>query len=509
MPESNSAHQKLHRAVRGAMMADAVLSRTLTSDAGWSRIQASWMSAKQNGKATPWDGLPGFLQASPNWGQVDIYLSAGPAERDAAGHIIRSCTRDSVVNCSLWRIRWDFAARWFTEIELVRAAQEKVSDTWCTGGVGYFMPAVSPSGRGVAYVAACYENQAGLDYHARSVIEVQDHDPWTFVRGVAGGSDSYTRPTYPNWYDDTTLLFERTGDGSSNKDWRHTLWQASSWPDFTSLTATAGPGSGNQDEESYADPNTTADSIDRPGMGQRVVTFGGAQTTLPHGGFYTQRVPRTSTRYGGDVEEAVLPADWATPAQSAECHHPAWNVSGDEILCTRYQSPEIITGGDSDQDARRLWVLSWDGTSWGNAQPLVGLLTRIGFNETSKDPFQLLVNNVFPPRTGPIGSDAVCADYVWKFGEWCGSNRYVVATLYCTNDAFPPPVGEGDDAQGVDVEVLSSRVMLIDLMNDDDAGMGTPDAYVDLVSFLEYIEGAVPGSWHGWFATCTPVETWP
>lgn len=192
------------------------------------------------------------------WGQVDIYLSAGPVERNGE-EIVRSCTSGNVVNCTLWRIRWDFALRRPISIEKVREAQSAVSDTWCTGGVGYFMPAVSPSGRGLAYVAACFETIGASLHHVRSGIDV------------------------------------------------------------------------------------------------------------------------------------------------------------------------------------------------------------------------------------------------WKFGEWCGWARYVVVTMYCTDDRV-----DADDPE--DLRVLSSRVMLIDLGKDDAVGTGNADAYIDLTSFLEAHEDATLGSWHGWFATCGPVE---
>lgn len=171
-----------------------------------------------------------------------------------------------------------------------------------------------------------------------------------------------------------------------------------------------------------------------------------------------------------------------------------------QILCTRYQLPEAILGGDSDQDARRLWVLSWNGTAWDDARPLVGMLTREGFNQSSRDAFQVDETGAFPVRAPLLPWRRQCRDYVWKFGEWCGWDRFVVVTMYCTDDSQAP------DTNLVDIATLASRVMLLDLWADDADGTGNPDAYTDLVSVLEWIHGAEPGSWAGWFATCGRVE---
>lgn len=187
--------------------------------------------------------------------------------------------------------------------------------------------------------------------------------------------------------------------------------------------------------------------------------------------------------------------------------HPAWSPSGEKILCTRYQDAEEVIAnhlvvppiGTVTYGLRRLFVFEWDGSGWvpsgadaeGVAGALVEVLVDAAFDRISVDSSGVALG-LFPPRADDDPSGAGCATYVWKFAEWCASERFVVSTVYCT-----------DNAQAGDV-ALHSRVVLIDTLTS-----GAADGYTDLISVIEDATGVSRGTYSGAFAACATVPDDP
>ena len=191
-----------------------------------------------------------------------------------------------------------------------------------------------------------------------------------------------------------------------------------------------------------------------------------------------------------------------------ECHHPAWSPDGTRILCTRYQAAEHIIGDTQtvgvtvNYDVRRLYQFEWDGTRWVRYRgttflapapgAMVEALTGSEFNLITRDTGGTTLG-LFPPRTDDGKLAEGCGAYVWKFAEWCASSRYLVATVYCTDNS--------SSEEGIP---LNSRVVLIDTEN-----TGSHLGYTDLVTIIEYWLDAggttYLGTYSGVFSTCTPV----
>ena len=68
----------------------------------------------------------------------------------------------------------------------------------------------------------------------------------------------------------------------------------------------------------------------------------------------------------------------------------------------------------------------------------------------------------------------------YKFGHWCGSDRYVVATVFAQASERDP--------------VLQSRVLLFDTR--------APQEMWDLTDVIEALEGVPRGTWRAMFSAC-------
>jgi hypothetical protein len=177
--------------------------------------------------------------------------------------------------------------------------------------------------------------------------------------------------------------------------------------------------------------------------------------------------------FGAEVETFDL--DFATDG-GEECHHPAWNISGDRILCHRHEPRERFGDIQNRQFLRMLYLFAYDAF-------------RGGWSSPTRQP-----QRVFEPRPParmeaqfPQFESSRCNDYFYKYGEWCGTDDHVLVTVYC-KDVY--------DA------VVSSRVMVIDTSTD-------PPTYRDVTAAIEDYE-RVPrdeqGTWRGLFGTCGPVH---
>lgn len=427
---------------------------------------------------------------------VDIYLSAGPHDNYGFPMPVnyRSCNQDDTANCTLYRVRWDHQTN--TGVVTVVERATSVSIGAATLDVGYVQPAVSPDGRWLLYIAVA-TLQDGSGRHAISSSIVLNRPKGgahaTLYTRAAGAN----QPQYPAWLGDYVpdptsiwdtssgvpyLWNSATGAGAFDTA---TVWKHFDMGFLNLDLPVLGPGglSTATQQTSFEDGNVHQNVADRGGPG--LVTFGGAISPPTP----TEHIPQVSDLDGGNLVQVDIAS--STPALT-ECHHPAFNKSGDAILCTGQEPAEdfgILDSG-SLQHRRRLHSFSWNGAAWADGAPLVGALSAADFESIATDKAGNVLPGVFPEQALP-GSLDKCRNYVWKFAEYCGSDRYVVATVYCTDSSDSPQYRQ----------IRNSRVVLIDLDADDDI-VGTPAAYHDLTGWIEDFESAQAGTFNAVFSTC-------
>lgn len=186
------------------------------------------------------------------------------------------------------------------------------------------------------------------------------------------------------------------------------------------------------------------------------------------------------------------------------CHHPAWSPEGGQVMCTNLDDPEreeriSIDGFHHNLEFRFTPTCSAGAITWGNA---VRAFPPI-------DPTSLATAfTAFAGKYGFTDDDKGKIGFVYKYGEFCGSEDLFVVTLFVQ-----------DESAGVDVDgkqmllILASRVLLYDAI---------VKRWWDLTSLAEGVDGADPGTYHGVYQTCGPVqreqgfllthydvETWP
>lgn len=255
----------------------------------------------------------------------------------------------------------------------------------------------------------------------------------------------------PNWFTNQILLYAKNTTAGSTV--------------YAAPTSGTGPvallgvdGAYGRSGVSHQDPATHRNPA-YAGLGPRIVSFGNDPVST--------LMPRVTT-LTGDYEEAFETGD----SRFTQCHHPAWNVEGTEILCMRNQIPEC-----EDDDCgtkpylKALYRFLWNGVSWTNPEHLFEPLTRADLESDFSD--------VFPPIP-----DAPGYGYSYKYAEWCGSDAFVLLTLY---------------SQDFLLNVISSRVMIVRID-------GEVPHYWDVTAVIERANGVEPGAWHGIFGTCSGIH---
>ena len=388
---------------------------------------------------------------------VDIYLSAGPNDGAGGAHDA-SCKSKNDANCALDRVRWNLAAG--EDAEVTRVSSFGGSRD-CAGGLGDVQPALSPDQTKLAWVRHCHD---GGGTHRESDLLVEEAGS---IGSVATGTAEEDRPHFPNWYTNDILLYHtKSGDDHG------TLWATtSSTPPFAPYRL-LGQGGLYENDTSFKDANTHPNPEHSAGLPPRIVTFGGAfksASGLP------EQTPRV-TNFLGSFEEA-LDLTGEGDETFTECHHPAWNVSGTEILCMRNREPEHPDGRRQPW-LKALYKFSWDerSSTWRNR----GLL----FVACSLD----ALKSTFPAFFSTVN----VAGVTYKYAEWCGSDKHVLATVYLSDD---------------DENVLMSRVMLIDISTPK-----TP-TYRDISSVVERMGpdsgGGSRTNWHAIYGTCSVAHPGP
>lgn len=396
---------------------------------------------------------------------VDVYLSVSASTDTAAGSY-PACNQDHFTDCDLYRVRMNLVTGRATEVERVVAQ---------SGGWGNIQPALSPSGRRLAYLRRS---------ESKSALEAWDLETGATTQVVYGekvdGVNS--RPQFPNWYDENTLLFH-SGEQDDCTLYKSQIDDAHDLH-FGAAEALLGPRSDVSTTTSFADASTRRDAKDvgtshsiSPRRDPSVATFGSNPTS---DGFETPRVhalaPASPTATAVRTQEFDLGENMEGNGINT-CHHPAWNPSGNRILCTS-QNPSEAYNNPKDNYLRFLYSYSETNGTWSDPNPVFIPFTP----EELEDQF----GPVFPRNGTPH-----CEIYTYKFAEWCASDDYIVATLFCSTQ------DENSGASASNDIIISSRVMLIRRF---------PVRYTDITGIVEASRGLSSGQTHGVYSTCKRVE---
>lgn len=404
----------------------------------WAGLDPSVQPAMLGPEVSSAVPLAGTSKQASSPKTVDIYLSAGEHRPDPETSY-ESCDSSHQGTCNLYRVRWNL--RVGVAVSVTRLVE-------ASGGRGWVQPAVSPGGRRLAYIGRTFN--PGDRYPIDGELFVGNPLRGTPV-SVDSGTGSPDRPQFPNWYTNDDVLYHKTDTSEVS-----TLWLAKL--SSGSRTALLGPGGTYATSGSYQDANTAPDGV-------RIATFG----ELSDG----NARPQTNEYDGGDYQETpTFGAEYGSGATIRSCHHPAWNWSGDRILCTNQSDFEELNDGS---EQRLLYAYQWDGSAW------------------------VADGAVFepPPEADlaaflPKGSDTgTFARYTYKYAEWCVSDDYVIATLFADN-------GESSE----EFSVVSSRVVVIKVGRSTRAVLGM----WDITDAVEYAEGYSEGELRSVFATCAATR---
>ena len=316
--------------------------------------------------------LPDMME--DGWLKVDIFVSAG--ESNSTGTCYPGGDPDlGDRNCSLYRIRMGLKYASVIEVEEVMSPIQDDS-----GQLGIVQAALSPDGDRLAFLAKNNQKTRleGFNLNSRCKTTLVEE------------SDTKLRPQFPNWYSQGLLLYH------AGEPQERTLYSMQITGDpmvGTGPWGLLGPAGLRDDDWSFADVNTARD-----GSG-KVVTFGASK------GGNDPLKPMVYTVLGLNKEYFELGQKSDGNGSVNECHHPAWNPSGDTISCSEQESVEEING----IRYRFLYDYQFDGTNWVQKGLSVDVSNR---------PF----------------TDAGCTLYTYKYAEWCGSDNYMVATFYCENE---------------------------------------------------------------------------
>ena len=368
----------------------------------------------------------GTLPRAPMRG-ARVYLSVGEHRRED-----ETCDESNQGSCGLYELEVDL-----NPVRVVSVRPVVIPSAGCTGAI---QPALSPSGMRVAYVEKVFDSSGEPVEATLRVIRRDGTRPVD----IDAGSSGPDFPQFPNFYGRGDLLFHK-----STKEIPGDLWRAvAPWP-----TTSPAQQLGRWTDFSWKDVNAhPAPEYGGAVQPAKIVTFGGEDGA---------QVPIVSTIYGGDVEEFVL-GENASGRLIEECHHPAWNATGDRILCTAHAPASARSETDGTQ-AQGLYEYEHAAGQW----------QRVGINPLFVPP-----GNTELAAALPAFASVDCHTLTYKFAEWCGGDRYVLFTLFCTT------------ADGV---VTASRVVLGDSL--------TGDMY-DLSEAVENSAFGTSGQARAVFGTC-------
>ena len=390
---------------------------------------------------------------------VDIFMSAGKYEKMDYGDEndgYRSChPTNNIGNCSIYRVRWGLEKGQLISVEKVKG----------NSLFGYTQPALSPDGTLLAYK---YTRYIATSSDSRALNGVKDSGI-EILHLLSGESEKivqkYPRMPFhfPNWYDDDTLLYHESREDSPMGDLK-TLYSVSVLFDEGNETFDIGRAVRlNNRVYNYSDANTEK-CVDNNNCQRRVVAHGkepGEVNATPKvfvmGGV---REPESfEVAFDGDN----LP----------DCHHASWNISGDRIQCSgqgfnsEFNLPEGFDGmphklifGYRWHDVEKQWVRDNSSNNSHGAlfEPKTPEMLSQFFSpgKTQRSLFPIK-SFVFPFAYSE--SEKKCDIIVYKYAEWCGTDDYIVVTVYCSSFES----NSRDHSDNVSDDVLVSRIIVVHL----------------------------------------------
>lgn len=437
---------------------------------------------------------PALLGAAPNL-DVDLFVATTLPDDDSTLSGSGKCNMDEETGCNLVRLRLrDFGFG-------VAAVSFDVIQRMDRFG-GRSWPAMSPDGLHLAYTRKGKAPSSTEDTR----LYVRNLDSWGLVRVATGDGDppepGLGRPKFPSWYGPNFLLWSASQNGGGHESPSYANWAMfGAAIGGAPLQATVplwlmGPetnhpyrsGIGTSPiRTNFADPDvyqpSSASLFNLSDM--RVATHGSrtaraGETRLPK--------PRvgpavTTSKTGvvpteefelGDGAKNVGAGLWTdgTGRPIQECHHPAWNVSGDEIVCHAHL-PDVPFAEDVSAEGPSVklnYVYSRSAGGWGSPQ--------LPFDPGTPGSLEAALGVAMPA--------ADCRTYSYKQAQFCGSDGFMVLTLFCKGD---PPLGRTDG------EIVHSRILIV---------RRRPLRLWDVTGWIEHLHGVPRGTLTSQVGTCGP-----
>ena len=325
---------------------------------------------------------------------VDIYFSAG--QSDDEGYSCKmGAGGESNRRCKIYRLTGSLRNMEAASVKMVVDTDEDDDGR----PIGAIQAAVSPSGDRLAFI------QDGPSINRLRVMDLASGR----CTGVVEDSSGDTGPAFPNWYQDEVLLYHAGLPDSDDKRVFATMVEGDP-PRSSQPVALMGPDSQFSEDRSFQDVNTARDGT------SRIVSFGRAA------GSGQPRKPVVHTITGQMAPSQQSPASLRQEfdlgprvdvgRKIQECHHPSFNPSGERISCSEQKTVERI-----DNTQFRL-IYEYQESYWNRwAQVGLAFHRKRHLTDWLPAPFQRWV-----------GDENVILTY--KQSEWCGSDRYMVVTLF-------------------------------------------------------------------------------
>ena len=381
--------------------------------------------------------LSTVFPTQPDPEYVDIFLSVGKRENygtttDPATY--RGCHAGNYRNCSLYKVRWNLRGGVPTNIYRLRTADSTDS---------YIQAALSPSEDQLAFVRQV-GSSADASRKTSDHIEVAATSPAGIGSPVTRHSTRRRSdpffPGFPEFYDENVVLFHDEYNNSITSG-EGTLYaeDGSGAPPVPLLGPLSGTETNMQFQDAALRPSQFGEqSRALLSHGSHDIATDSALTGAgwePDGPYPLMNTLTPSniagtpgTRWEYFVpplrQDATSVTDWIT-----ECHHPDWNPKGNRVSCIQHGNPEKIPYLDPPAGLghRALYVFERQGSGATASWQSPGLL----FKMPSESDLETELGADVLPKHARDNSTPTCEIYHHKYAQWCKSENYIVATLYC------------------------------------------------------------------------------